>query len=543
MLIEKITDEELEFMEGVYDPICMAETLFHDYDRMREFDAEKFGEIRLYQIPMLSFEYTLAPDPNLNEKENFRLLEGAGSVVNLGARNYGKTKIAMVVDQCTSGLLLDGWNTAFSSIDSFHVNKVMDEVKEVYETHPIFAAGKKVVRSAPNYQITMKSGFSMVSINMNLTSRKPGQAFVGHHLKKLWIDEASYETEEVNKLRRESKWEKGCVERYSGMTNFTVHSPMGKLFESAQNQSRILNYPQFVNAAKWDDKSKQEAVEDYGSEQAPEYRVFILGEVVDEGISAFDMQRVKECYTKDDNNRIRTYAVNKKSFKLWQTLIIVDRPQSIQEMFLCADIADKGQTDIIVVGRVGEKYHYLYNITLFSLTAREQVEIFDYLIRKLNVEVAGIDATEGTGRGVYDGLVQIFPRTKILSIGFNTKVPVDYEYDDDGNKKIKDGKPIYKEDYASDWSIQRLRELFYNGRFTNMPLDYRLDKQLTSVRGVQGAKKINYHCICEDDHLFQAFQVFAVTEWLKKFLQLATSENIEFGGGCSGIARGVKDVK
>jgi len=54
---------------------------------------EDFGHVRLGQLPLLSYEYLVDENPELDDKENFKLREGAGNVTCLGGRLFGKTMI------------------------------------------------------------------------------------------------------------------------------------------------------------------------------------------------------------------------------------------------------------------------------------------------------------------------------------------------------------------------------------------------------------------------------------------------------------------
>ena len=75
MIIEKITEEELEFMESWFTPRCLIECLFNDADNLSEFNEDEFLEIRNYQFPMISNEYIIDEKmEGLNKKEQFQLV-------------------------------------------------------------------------------------------------------------------------------------------------------------------------------------------------------------------------------------------------------------------------------------------------------------------------------------------------------------------------------------------------------------------------------------------------------------------------------------
>ena len=75
-MIDKITEEELEFMECWHTPECLIESLFEDFDNLTSFNAKKLGDIRKYQIPMLSHEYIVDAEnyPNATDKEKFNMM-------------------------------------------------------------------------------------------------------------------------------------------------------------------------------------------------------------------------------------------------------------------------------------------------------------------------------------------------------------------------------------------------------------------------------------------------------------------------------------
>ena len=110
MLIKKLTEEELLFCESWHSPRCLVESLFNDFDNLSEFSEDEFGDLRLYQIPFLSHEPIIDENiPGLTEKERFNLRKGAGDVIALGARKFGKSLICEKLDIPLSLLHDDSW--------------------------------------------------------------------------------------------------------------------------------------------------------------------------------------------------------------------------------------------------------------------------------------------------------------------------------------------------------------------------------------------------------------------------------------------------
>ena len=95
---------------------------------------------------------------------------------------------------------------------------------------------------------------------------------------------------------------------------------------------------------------------------------------------------------------------------------------------------------------------------------------------------------------------------------FNEKIAVDFERDDRDNIIYKHGEPTYVEEYISEWSVRHLKDLLYSGD-VEIPEDaYKLDTQLNSIKVFQSGTRTIYECFSEEDHLFQAFQVFMDTD-------------------------------
>jgi hypothetical protein len=514
MLLEKITEEELLFMQDFYNPIAMIECLFSDFDNLGEFDEEKFGALRNYQLSMLSYEYLIDEDQNISSKENFKLREGAGNIFCFGGRKYGKTLCVEMLDMLVSMVLLGSEHVGFSSYDALHIRGILEKIIQSLDLHPFFynILEPKVNRS-PNYHFYLRSGYTLDSVNMNLGSKSPGAQFFQKHFTRLYLEEASFESEEVNKKRIDSISENGCVQRIAGMTNFTKYSPAGKVFYDYDKRSWLSNYPQFVNS-KWDDIEKKKAIKDHGGESSLSYRVFVKGEVVEEGISVFDMERVKKCY--DETREIKHIEIQKQHYPNFRNLVIVDRPPHAESCYVCADIGESAPTEITIFFKLNEKYRYSYNITLYSLTDKEQLEIFKFLYTSLKSCFIGLDTTEGTGRAIFRSLAEIYPAQQLVWVGFNEKTKVDFARDEENNVIFEDGQPTYKEEYIADWSVKRLKDLCYDEKLS-LPLDHKLDIQLNSVISTTNATRTIYECVAEEDHLFASFRVFAIAEWLNEF--------------------------
>lgn len=516
-MLEKITPEELEFMETFCDPIAMAECLFSNLDNLVFCDAEEFSEIRLGQFPMLSYEYYLDTNPQLTDKENFKQREGAGSVYCFGGRKFGKTLCTEEIDLLENMIHSAGEECGFASFDALHIRGILEKIIQVLENHPFFKLFEAKINRSPTYRFFLKNGFTLDGVNMNLTGDNPGGQFFQKHFKRLYIEEASFETDEVFKKRSESISEDGCVFRVSGMTNFTKYSPPGRIFYDIDNKNRLINLPQFINP-KWDEKTKEKSLKDHAGEESISYRVFVRGEVVEDGISAIDMERVRKNY--NYKKLIKNFEVTKDNYPNFSNVLIVERPENVETLYISADIGESAPTEIMIITELNKKFKYIYNITLYNLTDKEQFQIFKFLGEKLKANFIGLDCTDGTGRAIFHSLEEVFPRENLCWVAFNEKIKVDMERDDNNNIIFDEGQPVYREEYVEIWSVKRLRDLLYEEGKFELPLDYKLDVQLNSMISTQSGNRTLYHCVSPEDHLIAAFRVFSISQWINEFVNV-----------------------
>lgn len=509
-MIEQITDEEIEFVECLYDQVAFIETCFNNVDNVAAFSEDEFCEVRLPQFSMLSYEYILDYNPELSAKENFKLREAVGSIYCFGGRKYGKSKFIEILDLLMAIALNDNEKCGFSSFDAMHIRAILEDVIQALEYHPFFKLFDARINRSPTYRIYTKNGFSLTGINMNLTSDSPGEQFFGHHLTRLYIEEASKETERVYNKRLDAISEFGCVERVAGMTDFTKYSPAGKIFYDLAKRAQLVNYPQYISHL-WGEKEKERAVKEHGGESSVSYRAFVKGEIVEDSISVMDMERVRKNY--NSNKVLKHIEINKENFSNYEYDIIVERASNASNVYIAVDVGEN-VSEVIIIFEVNNCYQYKYNITLYNLTDKEQFKILRLLGEKLSANFIGLDTSDGMGRAIFRSLEEIFPRENLVWCAFQEKIKIGIEKDEEGRDIFKEGKPVYKEEFVDGWSIKRLKDLLYDEGRIEIPLDYKLDNQLNSIIATQSGNRTVYTCLSSEDHLLAAWRVWAISEWL-----------------------------
>lgn len=523
--MQELLEKDIEFLEEFNTPKSFCEVMFSDFRNPAIYDQEKCGKLRLFQEPFLSdetlidFELT-AKHHKLDDREKFALKKNVGDLYLMCGRKIGKTVVTERLDLINYLAHCNSSEIAFGSVDLIHINRVLDKVKSALSSHPILKLFTRRLKGAPNHKYTLRNNTELESVNFNIGSRQPGQQFYGLHFDRLYLEESSLEDEEVYNIRVESENEAGCVVRSSGMCNFTSYSPAGKAFYDPENKKHVINLPEYINKQAWDAKERKRKLEQYGGDSSLGWRVFVEGEIVTNGVSVFDMDRIrKACYLEEKKGKnvreIKSIEVTKERFPIFKNLIIVERPKNTERIFIDSDIG-KHVTEIVIHSEISDKYDYLYNITLYNLTTPEKFEVFKHIIEKLSANVIGLDCGDGEGRALYSMLEKIYPKENLVYYDGSMKLDVDFELDENKNIVIEKGKPVYRKEYMSEFSVQRLSNLLYSGRVI-IPKTYKFDSQFSVVMSMVSGTRTKYKCASESgDHLFDAWRVFAIAQFIKK---------------------------
>jgi len=520
-MINKITKEELALFETLANPIACTEILFSDLTELTSFDQENFSKVRPYQYPMLSFETLFFENPKFTKKENFKIKKGMGDCLNFGGRLTGKSHISIIVDAMLSVFHKTFRWGIIHSCDAVKIRGICDKIIIIFENHPILKNFKSKSVSHPAYRINFKNGCLIESVNNNVAGREPGKNWFQKHADKTWGEEDSFLTDEITGKKLMAQSEMGVIERSTGMTNFKKQSPVGKKFFDIKNENIVINLPSYVNET-WDKEKDDAAVQEFGGKQSPGYRTQILGEIVDDGNSVFDIERIRKCYRRDKDGMpipVKSFEINKNNFYRYKELIIVDRPNNIEKVWVTLDKGEgAAPTEVIVLFEVNGLYRYEYNITTFKLSPEEDNEVVEFIIEQVKANIVGIDHTSGGGKAMLSHLAKKYP-DNLVAVDFNSKIDIDFEKDESNNQKYDShGNVLYKQEYIVDWSVQRLKHLFYNNRISAY-YDIKLDQQFDGIIVMQSGAKTLYKCKTAN-HLYQAFQVFAVCQWQYEFKQI-----------------------
>lgn len=529
-MYEKATEKDIAFMGAFHDPVALKECLFPENIKAPHLWLEddcKMFRMRNYQFVWQNYGLMLCDDNTLTPEKNFKKKIDAGTCYNIGARNTGKSYDFIQLDSCINIIHGAGDESCCGSATQGFLRKVLNPVINLYRNHPFFEIYKRSgksegIRGGSDIEIQTKHGHTFYGRNEKVDSPEPGTQFHGLHYKILQYEESHYMSDSGEEKRVDSGNSMGTIERFSGIPDIRIGSPLGKILREEKNKKFICNLPQYVRED-WSEDVKQKRIEKYNGENSLAYKLNVIGEMIEGAEGFWDIERLKkQCQNK--SRKIKQFDIDKKKYKTFENHIVIDRLPA-EQIFICADIgAGARPTEIIILFFNGKKYRLEYNISLHKLTKTEQCVIFKYLYDKLGSAFIGLDAT--TDYGIAEDLENIhkIPKDHIYRANFKTKIPVDFEKDDNG-KIIKDskGKDALKEVYAIDWAMQRMEHLFYEG-FIDIPIDNKFWKEFSAFKVLQSGTRKTYSSSSTDDY-HQAFQVFALTQWDKEFQTLINKNN------------------
>ena len=528
-MIDKPTPEELIIFETLRNPVACAEILFDDFDNLSSFSEKDYGNVRLYQYPFLSFDTQYLDDEKLSKKENFNNRRGMSEGYILGGRGTGKSLFSLTVD-CLIATLHKTYKWAIvESCDDDHVKNIMEKIVTALEFHPILSMLETVKNTQRKpYRIVANNGCLLESVNDNLFGKDPGKHWFGKHCDRIYAEEASFITKEVtdNKLRAVS--ELGVIERLSGMTTFSKVSPMGEIFDNLKNQDKIVNVPSSANPS-WSEEDDQKAQLQFGGKNSVGYQVQILGKVIENDTAVFNMDEIRKTYIKDFP--IKSFSVDKNNFFRFKEILILDRATNVEKMVMAMDVGEgSAPTEVIVLSQTNGVYKYIYNITIFKLSSEEHYEVIEFMMDLLQVNLVGIDVTSGGGKAIISHISKKYA-DHMVGVSFNENIDIDFLKDEKGNYIYDShGQVQFKQDRVDSWSIQCLKRMFYNSK-VKCCTDMKMDAQFAGVIAKQTSQgKVMYGCKVEN-HLFQAWQVFSISEFLTEFrnIQPIKRRKLSFG--------------
>jgi hypothetical protein len=523
-----LSEKEIQFLELLHDPIALIENLIPAaVDAPQTWNVNsKCLRVYPYQFPMMNYTMMYADDFKLTDEQNFQRKIGAGTIYNISARNIGKSLLTIDCDSVLDLIYMHSSETMLASFDEKHLTDRQDRIAQLVETHPFFkmyhlTGQKKTVNRGHKFKIQALNGYVMKGANEKVGTPQEGEQFHGIHAKIIRYDEASYMSEKGTQKRIDSVHPFGAIERYAGIPDLRIGSPLGKILYDSKKQKWVCRLPQFVQES-WNEETKKKKIEEFDGQESLGFKLNVAGELIEGALGKFDIERIKsKCVTQDI--KVKIFEISKHNYHHFDKLIAVERIPA-EQIYICSDIGTTASPSevIILFGSQQQNgkyfYKYRYNIPLFNLTTQEQAKVFKFLYDRLGTAFISLDCTNSDGRSIADELnILGVPEEHITRCRFGASMTVGFSYLADGKTIELDntGNPIEKKENTLDWANSQLEELLYNG-YVEIPYDQKFLKEFSAYFEVLVGNKKRYGTSTTDHHL-QSWQCFAISQFLNEF--------------------------
>ncbi len=529
MLQEPLTQKEIEFMEAFSDPTALTECLIPvniKAPHLWKNEDVELVRVRNYQFAMQNYSYMYADNDTLTSKQNFQKKKNVGDLINIAARDIGKSYF-LIIDAFLTLLKGLGAESCLASFDHKHLMKVCKPVGNLANFHPFFQIFKRQGKSGVRYtgggmEIDTIMGHTMYGKNEKVQEKDPGTDFHSLHYKWFGYEEFSYASKKGTEKRVDSGDSEGYIEKISGIPDIRIDSPLGKILSDPKNRSIICRLPQFVMES-WDENTRQERIDKYNGESSFAFRLNVKGEMI-EGASGFwDIPRLrKACRYGASGTSVKFFEIDQKKYYKLDQILIIDR-LPCKQVFISSDIGTTGSpSEIIIIFYDGIRYKYHYNIALYKLTTHEQEKVFAWIYERLGGGYIALDCTNSDGRSIADGLRRntTIPADEIIEVKMTKNIEVDFLRDEVTGKILRDnrGNVLMKEEKTIDWAMTRLEKLFYEEQM-DIPQQEKFISSFSDFIVTQIGMTRKYGTLTGEDHVHQSFQCFAIAQFLNEFRQ------------------------
>jgi intein/homing endonuclease len=437
-----------------------------------------------------------------------------------------------VFDACLRVIHGDGDESCVTSFDDKHLKAICEKIANIVENHKFFemfhiTGQKKTVARNP-HSVRTSHGHVQVGVNEQVSGKNPGTGFHGLHYSSLNVEEASYMSAEGTKKRIDSGSSLGYIERYSGIPDLQVGSPLGDMLRDKSKKKFICRLPQAVRSD-WNEDQKEKMAKEYGGLFSSAFKLNCLGEILEGAEGKYDIERIKkQCWNYD--KKIKFFEIDKTIFQgledlnkqerikkldeILSTKLIIDRLPC--ERIICSsDIGTTGSpSEVCIYFFINGKWFYEYQISLFKMTVKEQASVFNWFYQKLGSCFISLDCNSAEGRAIRDELIVEYniPEEHLCNFGSNNNIDIDFIKDANGRLlRDRSGKPQVRTEKTIIWGIQCLEDILYNGKI-ELPHDEKFLKEFSQYYEIRTGNSVK-HGSTTTEHLHDSFVLFALCAW------------------------------
>jgi len=516
---KELSEQDLALFEIMHSTKDFAEFFIpHPPLKAHAWDGKNCLKLRLYQIPLLSFEWNLVDDPRLSKKENFNNRKSLGDIVGRGGRVYGKSMIVLDIDNIQEAILHDGEEHLLIAFDEKHLDPRFEYLADAIQNHKFFNLytldSKKESINRSNKQVLLKNGH--ITYGRIEGSKSPGDGWLGLHPQRKSIEEAQMISSVAFNKQVDTQSELGAVERLSGVPDGRRDTPFHEYIND--KSKRVIWYSSNINPY-WDDKRKKEAEIKYGGKNSHAYITNVLGEEGDIAFGAWDCDDIRNCMTKGS---VKHFEVNKNNYDRFLTLpvsILNLVPDESSEFIIQASDIGKTPSEGGVFSLQKGKWNLLYRITQRGLTHFQQAKVFHYIAHTMRSNIIALDTSEGLGESTADHMINEketeflncdYPK-RVMKCNFKTNIVTGYLKNEKGEIVYEDANPVEVKIHTDEFAWIRGMQLFKEQKFI-LQDDIDIISQFAAEIAVKGQGKTTFSSPIPN-HLISMFKVFLLAEW------------------------------
>jgi len=482
-------------------------------------DGDKF-KLRLYQIPMLAYDFLLVNDDKLTEDKNFDGRINLGSGIFIGGRIYGKTLVGIEFDALQECLVHDGDKHLIYAKDQKHLNPRMEFVARYIEQHKFFMLyhliGKTDTVKRSPYIIELENGHTTEGVIEG--QKSPGSAFQHFHPERKSADEFQMITSLGYSKQVDSKAELGCIERVGGVPDGRRDTPMHEKINNPEEKRYRFRYPSMINPY-WNKKREEEAVKKYRGRETHEFKTNVLALEGDVAFGAWDDGDIQDCIS--SKLIPKNFELSKEMFEAFKDNLghafVLSRPEWAEQIIQASDVGIR-PSEIGIFALKAGKWHLIYRISLMGLIYEQQAIVHDYLATFFNSTCISLDTTEGLGDSIAFHLInEKEPQFKgkeynkrVLRAKFNEKMSVGFLEDPEGNFIIENGERVEIREHVDEATWKFGLTMFREKRLV-LPNDEDMRSQFAAELAAKGTNKFVFSSPIPN-HIISMFKCFFYAE-------------------------------
>jgi len=415
------------------------------------FEVDRWGKVRLYQIPSLPWDHSLPRDVPVDSGGSGVDKISVGNAHEWGGRNTSKS-FGLVHDAIQTPLVSPGDNSLVTSRDDNHLTKRLDAIWMYVERHPFYipliVSSKK---GDPYARVEFWNGHVIKGIFESTSGE--GDPYIGSHFNRANFDEFQLTGQTAWEKFYDARHELGCVVRTTGVSDGRVDTPAHATRRDADSARHTYRRPQFLNSKLWNPQAKVNAIENYGGIDSQGYKTNVLALEGEPMSGVWDIEQISNCFELNSKDKSKLIANRRKvecpvvrvsaeqfvnGLDVRDIILPPDR-NSLHTVWVSLDVGKRRDPTVVGIWGLDENQKpHLWGLLIFlGMEYDEQSAVLLRVIKHYGVQAVGIDTTEARGDIIARELLKDKEKGyEVVSVNFGSTVEVP-ELDDIKNKNVR----------------------------------------------------------------------------------------------------------